>query len=204
MGRREEYRTTHMLLQGVADGQDAMTGGPKDRPPRVLGGSLFRAPNGYRCLIQTTGRFYPAPMVVRQIYANASEKRNPKAWDGTEPQGALVIYLTDPIDLTCERCGGSLGSYVAYWARAEYGVLDDSARHYHPRENFPPDHFKNSPQDRLAPANPRFELDGEVGFRAARSIARFRCANCGGRHEHNLRRLGKRLFDARPGSFPIG
>src|SRR5438105_4192629 len=130
----------------------------------ILGGSITRAPNGYLATILTTGGTFPSPNVVQDIWSNARRRRYPQAWNGIQPEGHLVVYWTQqPVRLRCRRCGASVGDYRAYQARGEYGLVQDTTRKYHPRENFPPDQFKNSPQDRLGPANERFWLAGKIG-----------------------------------------
>jgi hypothetical protein len=174
----------------------------KKEPPVILGGSLTLAQNGYLATILTTGGTFPSPTVVQDIWSNTRRRRYPRAWNGIEPKGHLVIYWTpEPVRLRC-RCGASLGDYRAYQARGEYGLVQDTTRKYHPRENFPPDQFKNSPQDRLSPANERFWFTGNIG-QSSKTIARFRCVNCGHESERNLRRFGRQLFESKPAVYEL-
>jgi len=180
-----------------------MTRLPKDR---VLGGAITRAPNGDLYTLQTASAIYPSQMTMQQIWANASQTRWPKTWDGKEPpEGvAQVIWWTDPIAFSCGRCKGSLGEYVAYHASEEYGIVENRSHHYHPRENFPPEAFASSPHDRLSPAKPRFWVSGEIGHRAKSAFAHFLCPRCGWEPtERNLWRLGRRLFMDRPSRYLV-
>jgi len=161
----------------------------------VLGGSLTLAPNGYLATIQTIAIAYPAPMVVAELWPTVASRRYPKAWDGIEPRGALIIYWTpEPTAIEC-GCGARLGKYRAYQARGEYGVIRDSPRRYHPPNRYPAETIKHMPNDRIAPPRQSFWLTGDVGTRASRTIAHFRCSRCRQEHERNLRRLGKTLFE---------
>lgn len=172
----------------------------------VLGGSLHRAPNGRLCTILTTPVSYPSPEAVQGIWSTATTRRYPKAWDGVEPEGALVIWWSDPIKLVCGRCERSLGGYVAYHARREYGLVEDTTRHYLPRENVAA--RPESTRTRLSPARRRFSLAGEVGHRASKTVCHFRCPRCSleveYEVEYNLARLGRRLFERPTESFKVG
>jgi hypothetical protein len=170
----------------------------------IQGGSVTLAPNGYLATILTTGASFPSPQVIQDVWSNARRRRYPRAWNEIEPVGHLVIYWTPdpPIRLICRRCRAGLGSYRAYQARGEYGIVQDTTRRYHPRENFPPDEFKNSPQDRLTPAQLRYWFAGNLA-RAATTIACFKCINCGHESERNFRRLGKQLFENRPSKHEL-
>jgi len=142
-------------------------------------------------------------MTIQQVYANASQGRSAAKWNDIEPSGQLVIYWTDPFAVTCGKCGANFGKYVAYNARREYGIVEHTARHRHPRENFPPEQFKNSPQDRFEPAHRKFWLWDEVGGRAGKASAHFACQNCGVEYVYDLRRFGKRLFEGKPRRFTL-
>jgi hypothetical protein len=73
--------------------------------------------------IQTT-RPQMAPMVIAELWPSIRSDRPPEAWDGIEPEGALVIHWTPrPTQFVCGECGKSLGHYRAYQARGEYGVV---------------------------------------------------------------------------------
>ncbi|SRR6266545_2206299 len=173
------------------------------QPVTVLGGSITRTQDDYRVIPQYSP-VYPTPMTVKQIYSNAKQRRYPPKWDGTEPEAALKIYLTDPIRVYTACCGVSLGPFVAYWARAEYGLFRDEAVQRHPLGNFPADYFANQPNDAFEPRNPTFEINGEVGGHAARAFANFRCPKCGREfNPRNLRKLGKELFEGRPKRYPL-
>jgi hypothetical protein len=156
---------------------------PRRAPPYVIGGSLSRAPNGDLATIQTTNMTYPAPMVVRQIWASVSQRRHLAAFDGREHEGALVIYWSDPITLACGHCRRNLGEYRAYKAGREYGVIQADSHH-----------------DRLTAkrstptADPRHWLTGNYGSYAAETIGHFACPRCQHHYERNLYRLGRRLW----------
>jgi hypothetical protein len=45
---------------------------PRRQPDTILGGSITRAPNGYRVIPQYTPS-YPTPRTVQQIYSNAKQ-----------------------------------------------------------------------------------------------------------------------------------
>src|SRR5438477_5930587 len=113
------------------------------QPSYILGGSITRAPNGYRAIIQTT-MAHAAPMAFQEIYTNALQRRYTPKWDGIVPEGAQVIYLTDPFEIVCGGCGQELGDYTAYWAtQRQFGILEHTPRRRHPLGSFPPDNFKN-------------------------------------------------------------
>lgn len=168
----------------------------------VLGGSLHRAPNRMLCTIQTTSPVYPSPKTVQEIWSNAATRRYPKVWDGVEPEGALVIWWSDPIRLRCGRCERSLGDYVAYHARQEYGLVEGTTRRYYPRDNLSA--RPEATRARLSPTQPRFSLTGEVGHRASKTFCRFRCTRCAWEHEFNLARLGRALFERPRRIFRVG
>lgn len=168
----------------------------------VLGGSLHRAPNGRLCTILTTPAAYPSPDAVQEIWSNATARRYPKAWDGIEPEGALVIWWSDPIEFLCGRCERSLGRYLAYHAGREYGVVVPTARRYYPRESFAA--RPEAAGARLSPSRRRFSRTGEVGHRASKTVCHFRCAHCSSEQEYNLARLGRRLFERPTRTFKVG
>lgn len=175
----------------------------RHQPGIILGGSMTRAPNGYRATIQTLGKLYPTPMGTQELYANATQRRYAPSWDGIEPAGALVVYWTDTFPISCGRCGEGFGKFAAYNAHREYGIVEHTSRHRHPIGNFPPDHFKNMPNDRFEPASKRFWISGEVGRTAGGTAANFQCRKCDVKYVRNLRRLGKRLFEERPREFAL-
>jgi hypothetical protein len=176
----------------------------RSRPDVVLGGSITRAPNGDFYTVITTSPPYPSPQTLQQIWSSATRRRSKKAWDGLEPEGALVIFWTpSPILLACGVCGSSLGGYVAYRAGPEFGIVADTSREYFDPSSFSPQTFAGDPHRRFSPREPRFRLEGEVGGHAARTGAHFRCPRCGHGSQRNLRRLGKGLFGSRPRSFSV-
>lgn len=175
---------------------------PRHQPKIVLGGSIYRADNGYRAIPQYTPVFSCA-QTVKQIYSNAKQRRYTPSWDGAETQAALTIYLTDAIEITTACCHRSLGPFVAYEARGEYGVFRDESKHRHPRGNFPPQHFANQPNDAFESKSPAFWIDNEA-MKSSEAWAHFMCPKC--RHKfnpRNLRKIGKRLFTDRPDKYEL-
>jgi hypothetical protein len=158
----------------------------------VLGGSLHRAPNGDLATIQTTNTTYPAPLVVRQIWASVTQRRYPTAYDGREPEGVLVIYWSDPISLECGHCRRGIGAYVAYHADREYGIVAADS------------HRDRLTEKRSMPTrDPRHWLTGNSGSKAADTIAHFECPRCHHHYERNLGRLGLVLWKQRPESSTL-
>jgi hypothetical protein len=176
---------------------------PRRQPKIVLGGSMIRAANGYRAIPQYTP-IYPTPMTVKQIYSNARQRRYTPSWDGAEPDAKQIIYFTDPIRIWTGCCHRSLGPFVAYNAGGEYGVIRDEARQRHPIGSLPAEELARQPNDRFDAKSLTFWIDGEVGGKAAKAWACFRCLKCG--HEfnpRNLRKLGKSLFEGRPDAYEL-
>jgi hypothetical protein len=176
---------------------------PRRQPKTVLGGSIYRGPHGYRAIPQYTPVF-PTPQTVKQIYSNATQRRYTPSWDGKDAGAHLTILFTEPIRIRTGCCFASLGLFVAYEARGEYGLFRHESKHRHPRENFPRDHFARQPNDAFEPQNPTFRIDGERGGRSSHASASFMCPKCG--HEfrpRNLRRLGKQLWEDRPSRYEL-
>jgi hypothetical protein len=181
-----------------------MTDATRGSPPRpkVLGGSLARAPDGILVTVLTTSLGYPTPLAIQEIYSNARKRSYPEAWNGAEPPPGIWIRWRDAAAFLCGRCGRSLGRYVAYHVRSEYGIVEDTAKRYQPRENFtvrPP-----GAAERRAPPQPRFRRGGDIG-RAATTTALFRCPKWGYvAPPYNLARLGRTLFDSPRSEFRVG
>ena len=167
------------------------------QPDYILGGSITEAPNGYR-VIKQYNPMYPTPMSVQQVYSAASERRYAPKWDGKEPDAARDIYLTDPFPITCGQCGAHFGPFVAYNARAEYGILRHTTHEYVRQGQFPPEQVRRTPRQRFESNRVAFRIDGEIGGKAAKAFAKFECHRCGHPYEYNLRKLGKDLFESRP------
>jgi hypothetical protein len=166
---------------------------PRHPTPFVLGGSLHRAPNGDLATIQTTPIATATPLAIRQIWASVTSRLHPKAWDGIEPEGYMVIWWTpSPTLITCGHCRRAVGRFVAYHAGTEYGVV--------------PAHAK---RDRLTgrrdtpSTDPRFSLSGETGRTAAKTFLEFTCPRCSQHYNRNLARLGRMLWDTRPETYPL-
>lgn len=185
--------------------QEGRSATPRRRrqPEVVLGGSIIRAPNGYRAIPQYTPA-YPTPQTVKQIYSNARARRYPSKWDGKEPDAALTIYLTDAFTIVTACHNRSLGRFVAYQAEGEYGIIRDEAVQRHPTGNSPPSEFVGKPNDAFEAKQPLFWIEGEIAGHAAKASARFRCPKCRRAfNPRNLRRLGKELFEQRPKRYEL-
>jgi len=181
-----------------ADEDTPNTMSPRRRQPDYhIGGSFSEDPSGYRMTLQTSSP-QSAPMVMQELYANASQKRYTPKWDGREPGDGWPIFWTDPFHVSCGGCGYDFGRYVAWRSGRQYGIVQHTARRYHEIGRFPPDNFKKMPYDRFEPHNRRFWLWDEVGGRSGKASAHFKCQRCGLKFEYDLRRLGKKLFDLRP------
>jgi hypothetical protein len=153
--------------------------------------------------LQTHG-IYPSPQTVQQIWSNSSRRRYPKAWEGAplDPIGYTLEW--QPREIACGHCGRSLGEYVAYRAalsgqaglHQECGFVERTTRHYQSYvETAPRQAGRRGPR-----LNPRFWLEGEVGRRASKTTACFRCPGCKRQYRRNLARLGDTLFDDKPES----
>ena len=169
----------------------------RHQPDVILGGSITRAPNGYRAIAQYSPS-YPTPMTVQQIYSTASERQYAPKWDGKESGAKLDIYLTDPFPITCGQCGARFGPFVAYNAGGEYGVVRHTTHEYVHKGNFPAEQVARTRRQRFESSVVVFWIEGEIGGQAAKALAKFLCAKCGHSFEYNLRRLGKLLFEGRP------
>jgi hypothetical protein len=155
----------------------------------VLGGSLTRSADGRLQTLQTHGQ-YPSPHGVQEVWSNASQRRYPKPWDGEALPDLGYVIEWRPCEIACGNCGRSLGRYVAYHARAEWGVVEQTARRY---EDNPAN--AQSPGSRNPRPRQRFRLEGEVGRRATKTTVHFRCPGCRREYQRNLSRLGRTLFD---------
>ena len=140
-----------------------------------------------------------APMIIAELWPTIRSDRPPQAWDGIEPEGALVIYWTPrPTRFVCGECGKGLGRYRAYQASGEYGVVSDTPRRYHTPGRHVPEALKHMPNDREQAARPVFWITGEVGYRSSKTFAHFRCTVCDIEYESNLRRLGETIWKQIP------
>jgi hypothetical protein len=118
-------------------------------------------------------------MVMADLWPTLRGKRYPPAWDGIEPEGATVILWTPrSIRILCGECSKSLGSFRAYHARGEYGIVRDVPIRYHPTGRHTADALARMPNDRQQADAPIYWLTGEEGFRAAKTCAHFRCTIC--------------------------
>jgi hypothetical protein len=81
---------------------------------------------------------------------------------------------------------GSLG--------AEFGIVEKTSRRYERNAMTPKSAGTRGPRPR-----PRFELSGEVGRRAAKTTAIFRCRGCNKEHHRNLSTLGRQFFERSSG-----
>ncbi len=172
------------------------------QPEKTLGGSFVRGPDGYRWIVQYW-RPYPSNIGMQQLYSNASQKRYPPKWDGLEPEGAVINRFTDPISLSCSRCGAPFGPFAAYHSGVEYGIVRHTAREYVPLGNFPPGELAKDRRRRFLPKHPIYTAWGEIGHRASRSQALFDCSKCGNHYERNMAKFGRLLFQSRPATFAV-
>jgi hypothetical protein len=163
--------------------------------PLVLGGSLTRSPEGRLQTLQTHG-MYPSPQGVQEVWSSATRRRYPKGWEGKPLESVGHVIEWEPRAIACGACGHSLGTYVAYRARrsddrarGEQGVVEDTSRRYEQQANL----TRGSGARRPRP-HARFWLEGEIGRRAAKTTACFRCSGCHREYRRNLSRLGGQLF----------
>jgi hypothetical protein len=164
--------------------------GRERRKPLVLGGSLTAAPEGdVLQTLQTHGQ-YPSPITMQQVWSNASQRRYPEAWQGQSLPSVGFIVEWKRCRLTCGHCGHSLGRYVAYRARDEWGVVEDSPK----RGRSNPSH---SSEFR------RFQTDGEIGRRAAKSAAIITCRKCNRVYRRNLAHFSRTIWDAETSIFAL-
>jgi hypothetical protein len=161
-----------------------------------MGGSLTRSAEGRLQTLQTHGQ-YPSPMSVQEVWTNASRRRYRKAWEGQPlgPVGHVIEW--EPREIACGACGRSLGGYAGYRVRypdgqlhREQGIVEDTSRRYERSAATPRGAGTRGPRSR-----PRFWLDGEIGRRAAKTAACFRCPGCKSEYRRNLARLGRQLFE---------
>lgn len=169
-------------------------------PALVLGGSLTRSPQGRLQTLQTHG-MHPSPQCVQELWSNTTRRRYPKAWEGQSLGEAGYTIEWEQREIACGACGRSLGRYVAYRtvhpsgeAHRERGVVEDISRRYERQAEL----ARGQAASRGPRANPRFHIEGEIGRRAAKTTAHFRCPGCGREHTRNLARLGEALFTSRP------
>jgi hypothetical protein len=173
----------------------------------VLGGSLTHSPGGVLQTLQTHG-VHPSPQAVQEVWSNITRRRYRQAWEGAplEPVGHTLEWR--PRKLACGRCGNPLGTYVAYRVvhpdptlRGEHGVVEKISRRYERSTGT----ARGQAGSRGPKSNPRFWLEGEIGRRAAKTTACFRCPACGQEYRHNLARLGETLFTSNPNAtFTLG
>ena len=167
----------------------------RDRSP-VLGGSLTRSPDGWLQTLQTHG-VYPSPPSVQEVWTNASRRRYPHAWE-RKPLASVGHKIEwEPREVACGACGRSLGAYVGYRIRypggrldREKGIVEDTSRRYE-RDIM----TARGAGSRGPRPQPRFWLEGEIGRRASKTSACFRCPGCKKVYRRNLSRLGGQFFD---------
>jgi hypothetical protein len=158
-----------------------------------LGGMLHRAPNGDLATIQTTGIIYPAPSVVQQIWDSVTQRRSPPAWNGIEPEGALIIWWAEPpLDITCGHCRRRIGRFRSYQAGDEIGLVCVDTRR-----------GRLTATRGMRTADPRYELDGESGGQARGTYSHFHCPRCRHHYRRRLDRLAQLLWDSRPDTYPL-
>jgi len=162
----------------------------EQRKPRVLGGSLTTTPEGDELqTLQTHGQ-YPSPMTMQQVWSNASQRRYRESWQGQVLPEVGFEVRWKPCRLTCGHCGHSLGNYAAYHAREEWGVVEDS-----------PKRARSNPS--RSSEFRRFQLDGEIGRRAAKSAAIITCRKCDRGYRRNLAHLSHTIWDAKTSTYAL-
>jgi hypothetical protein len=166
----------------------------RQAPSTILGGSLTRSPQGRLQTLQTHG-LHTSPSAAQQVWSQMKRRRYPRAWDGKplSTQGSVIDW-SEQVEIACGACRHSLGQYRAYHVRDEEGIVEDTARHYEQAAT-----GARSPGDRAPRSRPRFQIDGEIGGRARKTTARFRCPGCGREYNRNLARLARQLFEHAPG-----
>lgn len=177
---------------------------PRHQPKSALGGSIVRLPDGTRAIPQFGRPLYPNPDAIQQLYSAAKQRRYSPSWDGEELDAALVVHLTETIKITSGCCHRSLGPFVAYCAGHEYGLIRDDAKRRHRRGQIPKESLSSRPNEAFESASPTFRLGGESAGHASRTFVYFTCPKC--RHAfnpRNLRKLGRELFEDRPGTFEL-
>jgi hypothetical protein len=136
--------------------------------------------------------------MVQQVWSNITRRQYKQAWEGEplEPVGYTLEW--QPRDIACGQCGKSLGKYVAYRAvyadapqlRGERGLVERTSRHYQANAAT----AQRQAGNRGPKSTPRFWLEGEIAWRAAKTSACFRCPSCGRAYRRNLASLGEGLF----------
>jgi hypothetical protein len=167
-----------------------------DQTPLVLGGSITRSPEGRLQTLQTHG-IHPSPQGVQGVWSNASRRRYPKAWQGQRIEQVGYAIEWEPREIVCGKCHRSLGRYVAYRIRyadgrlqGEQGIVEDTSRRYEQQAET----ARGQAASRGPKSRPRFRLEGEVGRRAAKTTACFRCPSCRAEFQRNLARLGAQVL----------
>lgn len=113
----------------------------------------------------------------------------------------------EPREIVCGKCHRSLGKYVAYRVlypdgelHREQGIVEDTSRRYERQAET----ARGQAASRGPKSQPRFRLEGEVGRRAAKTTAYFRCPGCRSESRRNLARLGAQVFEhTRSTAFPL-
>ena len=163
-----------------------------------MGGSLTHSAEGRLQTLQTHGQ-YPSPISVQEVWTNATRRRYRKAWEGQTlgPYGHVIEW--EPREIACGACGRSVGGYAGYRVRypdgrlhLEQGIVEDTSRRYERSSSTPRGAGTRGPR-----SQPRFWLEGEIGRRAAKTTACFRCPGCKREYRRNLARLGRQLFAQR-------
>jgi hypothetical protein len=177
-------------------------GEQSDRRNLVMGGSLTSSPEGRLQTLQTHG-MYPSPQDVQSVWTSSTRRRYPKSWHGQPLEQVGHVIEWEPREIACGKCHRSLGDYVAYRVlypdkqfQGEQGVVEKTSRRYEPQQET----ARGQAASRGPKSQPRFQLKGEVGRRAAKTTACFRCPGCQSEYPRNLARLGAQLFDHSPTS----
>jgi hypothetical protein len=141
---------------------------------------------------------YPTPESVQNVWAAASRRRYPKAWDGQELEQVGHIIEWEPRSIACGGCAHSIGDYVAYRViypdgsmQGERGVVENTSRRYEQQAEL----ARRQVAGRGPKSQSRFHLEGRPALRAAKTTACFRCPGCAHEYRRNLARLGAQLFE---------
>jgi uncharacterized Zn-finger protein len=166
----------------------------------VMGGSLTHSANGRLQTLQTHG-MYPSPMSVQEVWTNATRRRYRKAWEGQPLEQVGHVIEWEPREVACGVCGRPLGGYVGYRVRypdgrvdREQGIVEDTSRRYERNASTPRGAGTRGPK-----SHPRFWLEREIGKRASKTSACFRCPGCKSVFRRNMTQLGRRFFEHHPG-----
>ncbi len=138
---------------------------------------------------------------MQELWNRLSAKRYPPAWDGVPLSDGHVVYWTEPLGVQCGRCRGPIGTYRAYQAAGDYGVVEDTSHQYRPANSIPAAARGMDPLVRAPRSNPPHRLDGMLAESSRRTRIIFRCPRCrtgqprnAREYARNLHNLGQQMF----------